>query len=105
MNHDRNLSVCADLANRLKHRTLDRRSRSGLNPSFGKVNYQAPLEAIASLTVRAFEVDISIEDPGLVNISLPVLDGTGERIGDAFDYAEKAIFVLEQLRGEIESAA
>ncbi len=68
------------------------------------MNYQAPQEAIASLTGRAIELDISIKDPSLVNTSLPVLDATGEKIGDAFECAEKAILVLEQLRGEIECA-
>ncbi len=105
VNDDADLAVCADLANLLKHGGLDRRSRSGLNPRLGKVSFRAPQTALASLTFRSFEVAIDISDPSQVEFRLPVLDETGEEIGDAFRYATSAIQSLEYLRDEIEGAA
>ena len=99
---DQSLSICADLANRLKHSEL-RRSRSGRYPSFGKISFTVPRAAIRSLTVRAFEVETDVEDPTLVEFRLPVLDQTGEDIGDAFDYSERALAALERIHESLES--
>jgi len=102
---ERELAICADLANHLKHGGLDRGSRSRLNPRFGTVSFRAPQVAIGSLTFRAFEVEVQIEDPCLVDFLLPVLNDKGEEIGDAFVLAQGAILALERIRDEIETVA
>ena len=104
VNNDPDLAICADPANRLKHGSLDRGSRSGLNPRFGQVSFRAPQTAVGSLTFRAFEVEAQIEDPSQVDFLLPVLNNAGEEIGDAFVYAQTAILALERMRDGIEPA-
>ena len=102
INDDVNLLICGDLANRLKHGRLDRQSRSGLNPRFGNISFEAQQAAIGSLTFRAFDVEIMIDDPSQVTYRLPVFNEQDEEIGDAFVYADKAIRTLERLRNKIE---
>ena len=77
---DDNLAICGDLANRLKHGGLDRPSRSGFNPRLGKVSFEAPQTVIGSLTFKAFEVEIGIDDPSQVTFRLPVLNDQDEEI-------------------------
>jgi len=101
VNGDEALVVCADLANRLKHGEL-KPSRSGRYPRFGVVSFEAPQAAIGSLTFRAFEVEIDIANPILVEFHLPVVDNGGVRIGDAFEYAARGIAALERIRKSIE---
>lgn len=103
VNTDPALAICADLANRLKHGEL-KRSRSGLYPRFGVVSFEAPQAAIASLTFRAFEVEVEIADPNLVEFSLPVIDQTGAQVGDAFQYAATGLASLERFKVQIEKA-
>jgi len=98
---DHALAVCGDLANRLKHGEL-KHSRSGRYPRFGVVSFEAPQAAIVSLTFRAFEVELDIATPALVEFHLPVLDNAGEQIGDAFEYAEAGVTALERIRARIE---
>ena len=84
------LPICADLANRLKHGEL-KRSRSGLYPRLGAVSFDAPQGAIGSFTSRAFEVEVAIADPNLVEFRLPMIDQTGADIGDAFQCAARGL--------------
>ena len=100
---DMAFAVCADLANHLKHGRL-KHSRSGGYPRFGVVSFEAPQAALGSLTFRAFEVEMEIADPALVEFHLPVIDNTGEQIGDAFEYAARGVAALERLRAAIENA-
>jgi hypothetical protein len=96
-------AVCADLANRLKHGDL-KRSRSGQYPRFGVVSFEAPQAALGSLTFRAFEVEMDITNPALVDFHLPVIDSTGREIGDVFEYAGRGVAALELLGAAIEGA-
>jgi hypothetical protein len=96
-----NLQICADLANRLKHLKLEW-SRTGLFPYLGKLRCSIPQEAINSITFRAFEVETEVADPNLVTVTLPVFDQNGNELGDAFEYARKAITDLEKIRETIE---
>ena len=104
VNADSALAVCADLANRLKHGEL-RSSRSGRYPTFGVVSFTGPQASIGSLTFRAFEVEVEISDPGLVEFSLPVIDNNGAELGDVFDVAGQALATLEELKTRIEEGS
>lgn len=98
------LAVCADLANRLKHGDL-KRSKSGRFPRLGVVSFEIPQAALGSLTFRAFEVEMEIADPALVEFHLPVVDNTGGEMGDAFEYAGRGIGELERVRAAVENVA
>jgi len=101
VDEDKYLPVCADLANRLKHGSLNR-SRSNLYPHLEEVRFEIPQSALKSLTILAFEVVIQVAEPNLVQFSQPVLDHSGEPIGDVFDYIKNGIATLEKIRDEIE---
>jgi len=89
------LSVCADLANGLKHGGLDRKSRSGKTPKLGKLKYQIPQTAIKELAFGAFDVGIDVKDAQLVAWEMPILDGQDNLIGDAFEYLDHCINAWE----------
>ncbi len=91
------LSVCADLANRLKHGELDRKSRSDKTPSFGNLKYHIPQGAIKELAFGAFDVSIDINNTHLVNWEMPILDNQSNTIGDAFDYLDHCINAWESI--------
>lgn len=55
-----------------------------------------------SLTFGAFEVEMAIADPALVEFHLPVVDNGGILMGDAFEYAEGGVAALERVRARIE---
>lgn len=101
VNEDKYLPVCADLANRLKHGTPNK-SRSNLYPRLEEVRFEVPQNALQSLTFRAFEVEIQVAEPSLVQFSQPVLDHSDGSIGDVFDFIKNGIASLEKIRGEIE---
>ena len=101
VNEDKYLPVCADLANRLKHGTPNK-SRSNLYPRLEEVRFEVPQNALKSLTFRAFEVEIQVAEPSLVQFSQLVLDHTDGPIGDVFDFIKNGIASLEKIRGEIE---
>jgi hypothetical protein len=96
VNRDRNLQLCADLANRDKH-AEPARSRSGLFPRLGKVAYSMTKEGLASLVVGAFSVTLNVREPRLVQVSLPIEDQQGNRLGDAFEVLDAAVRRWEEL--------
>jgi hypothetical protein len=89
------LSICADLANGLKHGGLDRKSRSGKTPSLGNLKYHIPQAAIKELAFGAFDVSIDINNAHLVSWEMPILDNQNNAIGDAFDYLDHCINAWE----------
>lgn len=91
------LSVCADLANGLKHGGLDRKSRSGKIPSFGNLKYHIPQGAIKELAFGAFDVGIDINNAHLVNWEMPILDNQSNIIGEAFDCLDQCINAWESI--------
>ena len=97
------LSVCADIANRLKHGEL-RDSRSMKNPRLGSLTYSVPQEAMGKLTVRAFELEFDVSKADLVSFEMPIIDRQGRVLGDAFEFLEKGTAHWEQLLQRIESA-
>jgi hypothetical protein len=98
------LSVCADIANRVKHGNL-RESRSGKWAQLGKLTYSVPQEAMGQITFRVFEVELDISNANLVTFAMPVLDANGRTIGDAFKFLERGVLRCEELLSEIERAA
>lgn len=57
INHDRALSLCADICNSLKHLQL-KSDRSGENPSFGKKHYAVTVGPGLPITISLkYEVD------------------------------------------------
>jgi len=103
VNNDPCLCICADLSNRLKHSRRDY-SRSGKFPRLGRLKFTAPQSIFRSITFRAFEVDLDINDPSGLEFQMPIIDKTGNEIGDAFEYAATAIRMFETLKNEIELA-
>ncbi|NYS62626.1 hypothetical protein [Vreelandella salicampi] len=102
VNSHAGLTVCADLANRLKHGRLDRESRSGLNPYLGNVSFHVPQSAMGALIFRAFEVEMDVNDSSRIELRLPILDDKGDEISDAFECAAHAIKALESIHDKIE---
>jgi hypothetical protein len=68
VDQDRNLQICADLANREKHGTL-KHSRTGVYPRLGVVKYRIPQQSIASITVGAFSVKTDTKNEHLLSVA------------------------------------
>lgn len=83
------LSVCADLANGLKHGGLDksRKPRSQMSPRLGEISFTFPQAAIGSLVFGDHHVAVNVSDPDRVEVKLPILAENSDLIGDAFDFA------------------
>lgn len=102
INDDPVMIICGDLANLLKHGKLTRPSRSRKSPKLGSVKFTAHQSTIRSIIVRAFEVEINIANPSAVELEIPIFDNADIQIGEAFEYAAKAIHKLEKIRKDIE---
>ena len=90
------LSALSDLANGLKHGEFK-------NHALGKISFTVPGRAVKSITLGApRQVETDIANPSLVEYRLPIIDQTGKQVGDAFEYAERAIAALECIRDTIE---
>jgi len=86
------ISLCADLANSLKHDGLDRNPRSGTCPTFGGVSVVVPqdgVQAFSYLPSSGFKV--SVQRPDLVQYFVPILDQTNAQIGEAGMLCSKVI--------------
>lgn len=99
-NDDSHLPVCADLANLLKHGKLIK-SRSGKFPSLHRVRYEMGKEAFSRIFVAAFEVEIEVARPELVDVFMPVKDSAGNPMGDALEYVRGGITRWEALYDEL----
>lgn len=83
VNLDRNLQMCADIANRLKHGRL-RISRSSSYPKLGRLQFQMPHTALSSITFRGQEIEFNVSKAHEVLLSIAVLNKDGDEIGDGF---------------------
>ncbi|MFA4828247.1 MAG: hypothetical protein WC855_06490 [Thermodesulfovibrionales bacterium] len=83
VNSDRNLQICADITNRLKHGRL-RESRSSSYPKLDRIRIEIPHTALASITYRGQEVELNISKAQDVLLSIAVLNKAGDEIGDGF---------------------
>jgi hypothetical protein len=101
VNRSPELSICADLANGLKHGGLDRWQRTAHNPRLGEVGYSVHGKAVGNLAFYATKVEVSISDFDEVNVRLPVIDESRSHLFDAFELCSLAIEQLECLRSRI----
>lgn len=83
INSDRNLQICGDIANSLKHGHL-RKSRSGSYSKLDKLKVEIPHTALSSITYRGKEVEFDISKMKDVTLSIKVLDNQGNAIDDGF---------------------
>ena len=101
---DFHLAVCADIANTLKHGGLNREGRSKRKPVLQSLKYDVPQAAISKITVRPFEVETDIKKPGLVSLTMDVLDKDGKRLGDAFKFLDYGIKAWDGIINEVEKS-
>lgn len=104
INSDKDLCICADLANSLKHGGLDRKPRSGESPKLAALKYQMPQKAIESILVGANFQHVVVSHPELVKLEMPVLGDSGQLLGDAFKFLEHALSTWENIVKEVDNA-
>lgn len=90
VNSDRNLQICADIANRLKHGSL-RKSRLGSYPKLDRLRIEIPHTALSSITYRGQQVELNISKTQAVLLSIAVLNNDGGEIGDGFTIFSAAL--------------
>jgi hypothetical protein len=107
------ISVCGELANASKH-GVDK------NYHLGAMSFLVPEGWVKRITFVDRPVDSAAEDPEnlmyrlhqqveldaqnpeAVEYRLPMLDKSDNKVGDAFEYAERAITALEHFLSKIE---
>jgi len=97
VNSNKYLSICADLANILKHGELDKKSRSGKNPILGKLKYKIPQAAVKELSIGASSIDIDVSKAHIVVLEMPIFDEKGNVIGDAFEYIDQCLTAWDSI--------
>lgn len=97
MHQDSDLAVCSKLANGLKHGDFD-------TYHFGAMSFAVPQGSVKRITLLAQQVELDVENPENVEYQLPVLDKSDNKVGDAFECAERAITALESFRSKIEQS-
>ena len=92
-----NICVCADIANSLKHGGLDKEYKpwSGKNPKLKPLKYIFPQEAIGELKFGAYDVNMKIKNPQLVQLEMAIVDEDGITLGDAFKYLDNGLIEWE----------
>ncbi|HDY86696.1 MAG TPA: hypothetical protein ENH82_01100 [bacterium] len=95
VNSDQKLAICADIANRLKHSSLNH-SRSGKFPILGSLAYSIPQSSIKKISFRGDEVEFDFQDYENIDIKMPILDSSGNEIGQALHFLSYAIDVWEK---------
>jgi hypothetical protein len=95
VNNDQKLSVCADIANGLKHGSLTR-SRSGKYPVLGELGYTVPQNSMKKLVFRGPEIEFDFKNFESIEIKMSILDSTGSELGQALNYLDYAVNIWEQ---------
>lgn len=95
INEDVALPICGDIANSAKHARL-KISRSKRYARLGKPSYHIPGEALGTLTFKTLEVGVNVAQPELVEVRVPVLDDTGQVLGDATEYLQAGLAAFER---------
>lgn len=90
VNSNINLQICADIANGLKHGSLNT-SRSTHFPKLDRVRVSFTHKALSSVTFRGQEIEFDISKPQDVIFSICVHDRNGQEIGDGFKILSEAI--------------
>jgi hypothetical protein len=92
---DTKLAICADVANRLKHGSLNR-SRSGKSPVLGELGYTVPQKSMKRLVFRGPEIEFDFQNFQDIEIKMPVLDSSNKEIEQALSLLAYAIAKWEQ---------
>jgi len=100
VNSDRDLQVCADIANSAKHLSL-RTSRTGEFLKAGRLCFSLPMSSIGELVFRPNEVQIDVSRPDLVKIALPVVDHAGNTVGDAIAHLHAGVEAWERFTSQL----
>ena len=99
VNSDRDLQVCADIANSAKHLPL-RTSRTGQFLKAGRLCFSLPLSSVGELVFRPNEVQIDVSRPDLVKIAIPVIDRAGNTVGDVIAHLHAGVIAWERCARE-----
>ncbi len=96
---DMDLKICSDPANTAKHAKLNRKSRTGQYLRMGRLRYTVPLKATSGLTFSGNENNqiIDVSQPDAVEIIVPVLDQSGNEVGEAFTTFRNGVRAWERL--------
>jgi hypothetical protein len=97
VNSDRDLSICADVANYLKHSFLKKRPRSGHYCKLGRIKYEIPQSCIKALKFGDRYVGTNVSNPDGVALTMPIEDKHGNTVGDAFDCLDSVIMKWEKV--------
>lgn len=100
VNDNEHLSLCGDIANRLKHGELSK-SRSGAFPKLDRLKYTIPQKGIGSIVFRSYEVEVDVSNSESVVLSLAILAHNGDVVGDAFDTLSAGISAFEEVLQKI----
>jgi hypothetical protein len=103
---DRALALSADIANNLKHGgdySSRHPSRSLSSPRLGTISVTVPQSALGSISIGADWTVTTVADPKDLIYYMPILDGEGRTIGDAFAVLECAVMKWEQILTGIEA--
>jgi len=90
INADVKLTVCADIANGIKHGSL-KGSRSGLFPKLGPLSYSIPGESMTKLEFRGNEIEMDFKEFENIEIKMPVIDHNNKQIYDALPLIQHAL--------------
>lgn len=96
INSDEKLTVCADIANRIKHGVLHK-SRSGLFPKLGMLSYSIPGNSIKKLEFRGNEIEMDFKEYENIEIKMPITDQNGNQIYDALPLIQHALSKWESI--------
>ena len=94
VNHP-DISVCGELANASKH---------GVDKKYhvGAMTFSVPDGSMKRITFLDRQVEADVQNSETVEYRLPVLDSSENDVGNAFEYAARAIAALEHFRLKIE---
>lgn len=105
VNASPDLSLCADLANTLKHADLDRAPRSGYRPRLGKARFTMPHGSVRSIIVEAFNVTVEPSDLAAIQVTVPVENEQGQSVDDALELFARGVDRWEGVKADIEGTA
>jgi hypothetical protein len=66
------------------------------------MSFAVPQGSVKRITFLAQQVELDVENPESVEYRLPVVNNSDNTVGDALEYAERAIAALEHFRSKIE---
>lgn len=99
---DKKLTVCADIANGIKHGSL-KNSRSGLYPKLGTLSYLVPSQSMQKLEFRGNEIEMDFKEFENIEIKMSVLDQSGNEIYQALSLIDHALNKWESIYAELQN--